>query len=189
MKDLQKLALPPLWLNGLITASVLAYLFSFGNVIDSLGYPESAPERLPFILLWTGSHFAIGWASAAHAWNGLIETLDTSVRPVERDEDYKTKHQEKLDSFVGLVGGTRLTFLIVLGIFAIFIALRALGLLMDGYLIEPTLETRRGSGLLITVGLFAFTSWVFLNSRLLQYYKTIRPAINKAQIQESGRSE
>jgi hypothetical protein len=34
MKDLQKLALPPRGINVLITAGVLAYLFSFGNVID-----------------------------------------------------------------------------------------------------------------------------------------------------------
>jgi hypothetical protein len=189
MKDLKKLESPPLWVNILLAASVFTYFFSIGNVFDALGYPESAVEKLPFILVWIGAHFTIGWASAAHAWNGLLDTLDTAIKPLGWEEDNKTKHQEKLDSFIGIIWGTRLTVLIVLGIFAFFIAVGALTLLMEGYLSERTLETRRGSGLLITVGLFAFASWVFLNSRLSQYYTKIRPAINRAQIEESGRSE
>lgn len=189
MKDLQKLAWPSRWINILLTVSVLAYLYSLPRVADAFGYPETSQENLLFILLWVGTHLAIGWASATHAWNGLIATLDSALKPLGWNGD-RTEHQERLDSFKGLIGGTRLTFLIASAIFAVPLALSVLNLLTEGYLIELTAVGNRGLLLFaISPALFGFASWIFLTSRLSEYDLKVRPIIEQAQFEETGRKE
>jgi len=189
MKELQKLAWPARWINILITVSVLIYLYLLPQVIASVEFLSISLENLPVILVWIGMHLAIGWASATHAWNGLIATLDSAVKPLGWNGD-RTEHQERLNSFKGLIGGTRLTFLIASAIFLVPLALSALNLLTEGYLIESTAVGNRGLLLFaISPGLFAFASWIFLTSRLAEYDLKVRPVIEKAQIEETGRKE
>ena len=190
MKDFQKLTWPSRWINILLTVSVLAYLYCLPRVGDAVGYPETSEENLPFILLWVGTHFAIGWASATHAWNGLVETTGRAVKQLGWDEDRKTEHQERFESFMGMIWGTRLTFLIASAIIAVPLALSVINLLTAGYLIEISPEGRQGLVIVVlSPGLFAFTSWVFLNSRMVQYQEKILPVIQKAQQEEYGRYE
>jgi hypothetical protein len=190
MKQFQEMAIPSRYPNIVITISVVAYIFQLAHVGDAVGNPRTFLEKLPFILVWIATHFTIGWASATHAWNGLIATLDTAVKPLGWDADRKTEHQERLESFLGLIGGTRLTVLIVSALFFFPIALSVLNLITDGYLIEFDAESRQLATIfLVSPGLFAFASWVFLNSRLAKYYIAIRPAITQAQLDETGKTE
>jgi hypothetical protein len=190
MKNLQKLAWPSRWINILLTVSVFAYLYSLPRVGDAFGYPETSEENLLFILLWVGTHFSIGWASATHAWNGLIATTDSAVKLLGWDEDRKTEHEERLESFMRMVWGTRLTFLIASVIIAIPLALSAFSLLTTGYPSESTAHGRQVLAFLVlSPGLFAFTSWVFLKGRMAQYQEKILPVIQKAQLKEYGRDE
>jgi hypothetical protein len=43
--------------------------------------------------------------------------------------------------------------------------------------------------MVLSPGLFGFTSWVFLKSRLAQYQEKILPVIQQAQLKEYGRDE
>ena len=190
MKEFQKLAWPSRWINTLLTVSVIAYMYTFAHVVVAFRYPETALEKLPFVMLWVGIHFSIGWASATHAWNGLIATTGRAVKQLGWDEDRKTEHQERFESFEGMIGGTRLTFLVASAIFAVPLALSVINLLTAGYLIELTPEGRQGLAILVlSPGLFAFTAWVFLKGRMAQYQEKILPVIQKAQLKEYGRDE
>jgi hypothetical protein len=190
LKEFQKLTWPSRWINILLTVSVLAYLYSLPRVGDAVAYPETSEENLASILLWIGTHFAIGWASATHAWNGLIDTTGRAVKQLGWDEDRKTEHQERLESFMGMIWGTRLTFLIASAILAVPLALSVLNLLTEGYLIESTTVGNRGLLLFaISPALFGFASWIFLTSRLAEYDLKVRPVIEKAQFEETGRRE
>lgn len=189
MKNLTKLAIPSRYPNSLITLSVMAYIFTIPHLGDTLADPRLLQDKILFISVWLSTHFAIGWASATHAWNGLIATLDTAVKPLGWDQDRKTEHQQRLESFMGMVWGTRLTVLASLGLFLFPLALSLLNLLTNGSLIDFDAESRQlATVLLVSPGLFAFASWVFLNSRLSRYYIQIRPVIDKAQLDETGRS-
>ena len=189
MKDLQKLAWPSRWINILLTVSVLAYVYCLPRVGDAFGYPETFQEMLPFVFLWVGTHFSIGWASATHAWNGLIATTDSAVKPLGWDEDRKTEHEQRFDSFMGMIWGTRLTFLIASAIIAIPLAFSAFSLLTGGYPSELSALERQMLAVLLSAGLFGFSPWVFLNSRMVQYQEKILPVIQKAQRKEYGRYE
>jgi hypothetical protein len=190
LKDFQKLTWPSRWINILLTVSVLAYLYCLPRVGDAFGYPETFQEMLPFVFLWVGTHFSISWASATHAWNGLIATTDSAVKPLGWDEDRKTEHEQRFDSFMGMIWGTRLTFLIASAIVAIPLAFSAFGLLTGGFQSEWTALQRQLAALMVlSPGLFGFTSWVFLNSRMVQYQEKILPVIQKAQLKEYGRYE
>lgn len=188
MKEFQKLTWPSRWINTLLTVSVIAYMYAFEHVGVAFRYPETALEKLPFVILWVGTHFSIGWASATHAWNGLIATTDSAVKPLGWDEDRKTEHEERFESFMRMVLGTRLTFLIASMIIAIPLALSAFSLLTTGYPSESTAHARQLLAfLVISPGLFGFTSWVFLKNRLVQYQEKILPVIQKAKLREYGR--
>lgn len=177
-------------MNILLTVSVLAYVYCLPRVGDAFGYPETSLELLPFVLLWVGTHFTIGWASATHAWNGLIATTDSAVKPLGWKEDRKTEHEERFESFMGMIWGTRLTFLIASAIIAIPLALSAFSLLTAGYPSDSTAQGRQVFAfVLLSPGLFGFTSWVFLNSRMVQYQEKILPVIQKAQLKEYGRDK
>jgi hypothetical protein len=190
LKEFQKLAWPSRWINTLLTVSVIAYMYTFEHVVVAFRYPETALEKLPFVMLWVGIHFSIGWASATHAWNGLIATTGSAVKLLGWDEDRKTEHEERLESFMRMVWGTRLTFLIASVIIAIPLALSAFSLLTTGYPSESTAHVRQLLAfLVISPGLFGFTSWVFLKNRLVQYQEKILPVIQKAQQEEYGRYE
>jgi hypothetical protein len=190
MKDLQKLAWPSRWINILLAVSVLAYLYCLPRVGDAFGYPETFQEMLPFVFLWVGTHFSIGWASATHAWNGLIATADRAVKLLGWDEDRKTEHEERFESFLGMIWGTRLTFFIASAIVAVPLAFSVFSLLTGGNPSELTAFERQLLGLMVlSPGLFGFTSWVFLKSRLAQYQEKILPVIQQAQLKEYGRDE
>lgn len=190
MKDFQKLTWPSRWINILLTVSVLSYLYCLPGVGDAFGYPETFQEMLPFVFLWVGTHFTIGWASATHAWNGLIATTDSAVKQLGWDENRKTEHEERVESFMGMVWGTRLTFLIASVIVAVPLAFSAFSLLTGGYPTEfSPLERQLLALIVLSPGLFGFTSWVFLNSRMVQYQEKILPVIQKAQLKEYGRDE
>jgi hypothetical protein len=190
MKDLQTLAVPSRYPNLLIAVSVIAYSFTFSHLSEAVDNPRLVQDKLVFILVWIATHFTIGWASATHAWNGLIATLDTAVKPLGWDEDLKTEHQERFESFLGLIAGTKFTVLVVSALFFFPIALSVLNLITDGYLIDFDAESRQlATILLVSPGLFAFASWVFLNSRLSKYFTKVHPVITRAQLDETGRLE
>jgi hypothetical protein len=184
MKDLQKLAMHSRYPNIVITVSVITYFFTARHVGDSIAEPSLLQVNLPFIFAWIVAHFAIGWASATHAWNGLIATLDSALIPKRRAGD-RTEHEERLESVLGLVRGTRLTALIAPAFFILAIVLSVLNDLLSG----SPLYISEFSWLMIVLlavspGLFAFASWAFLNGRVTEYYLKVRPAIDKALPEE-----
>ena len=190
LKEFQKLTWPSRWMNSLLTVSVFAYLFCFERVGVAFRYPETALEQLPFVMLWVGTHFSIGWASATHAWNGLIATTDSAVKPLGWDEDRKTEHEERFESVMRMVWGTRLLFLITSAIIAIPLALSVFSLLTTGYPSESTAQNRQLLAfLVISPGLFALAAWVFLKNILVQYQEKILPVIENAQLKEYGRDK
>jgi hypothetical protein len=80
--------------------------------------------------------------------------------------------------------------LVVSALFFFPIALSVLNLITDGYLIDFDAESRQlATILLVSPGLFAFASWVFLNSRLSKYFTKVHPVITRAQLDETGRLE
>jgi len=186
VKDFSHLLVSTRVPNILISLGVILYIFSSAIVGDTIRRPELLSERIPVVLLWIAIHFAIGWAASAHAWNGLISTLDTAVEPFGWDRG-TTEHQERLEGLQGAIGGTRMTFIIASLVAAVITGLVVLAGITSGRAIDFSIES---IGFLVlfcfSPGLFAFASWAFLNGTLSRYYLTIRPAIDKAQAEVTG---
>lgn len=184
MKEFQKLAMPSRFPNSVITVSVIAYLFTLSQLGDTVADPRLLQEKLPFIFAWGATHLTIGWASATHAWNGLIATLDSALKPKRRKDD-RTEHEERLESVLGLVWGTRLTALIASIIVVLTLGLTALNATLGGFQMNISDLSKQFFVLLVvSPGLFAFTSWAFLSGRVTDYYTKVRPAIDKGRPEE-----
>lgn len=176
MEEVEKFKVQSLYPLGLIVVSAILLVLVSPRVIDSAEKPSLMEDNFSYIVAWLLCHVFIGWSSATISWNRLIQNLDAELTP-SRFNEGKTKHQERVDSLGSFSWGTGLASLVGLAWLALPVALSFLNVLTDGYPIRMDSEQRVLQTLFLSMFLFAFTYWIFLNQRLVSYYFKIRPKL------------